>query len=319
MDPITHGIIGVGVAAMSGETEILSPLTIGAVLGSMSPDIDIIEKYKGTYEYMKHHRGETHSIFSIIGISIFITLGLSLLFPEYEFLRIFIWTFIGALSHTFFDLLNSYGVKPLLPFKEKRYVAGLIMLYDPFISILSIALFVSNLSRELKVTIGIGSIAIYIAHRYLVKKEMKHLLIEKYNISEKENVYLLPSLINMFKWDYIIEKKNFKVRGKINFLNEKPVEIERFYNNNDENKRQIIEKAYNSELGKYFEEFTSSLNHIEIMKKGNKIQLDIVDLRYYMNDSYMHHATFLYSEDMELKKTIFRPYKYDKTITISEG
>ena len=320
MDPVTHGIIGLGVAAMSGETELISPITIGAILGSMSPDIDIVAKYKGTYEYMKHHRGETHSLLSVAGLSLAISAGLYLIFPGYSFLNILLWTFIGTLSHIFFDLLNSYGVRPLLPFKGKRYIAGLIMLYDPFISLLSIGLFVSDMPQQLKITVGIGSLAIYIAHRYVVKKEMHRVLSENYEIEEDEKVYVLPSLINIFKWDYVIEKKDFKVRGRINFLNEKTVEIERFYNQerNDE-KIKIIREAYNSELGKYFEEFTSSINHVEVMKKGNKIQIDIVDLRYYMNDDYMHHASFIYDEQMELRQSVFRPYKYDKSIVVSES
>ncbi|MDO5707431.1 MAG: metal-dependent hydrolase [Andreesenia angusta] len=321
MDPITHGIIGIGIAAMSGETELISPLTIGAVIGAMSPDIDILAKYRGNYEYLKHHRGETHSIFSVVGISIVISTVLNLIFPEYNFLNILLWTFLGAMSHVFFDALNSYGVRPLLPFKDKKYVAGLIMLYDPFISLLSIGLFYANISQTHKIMIGIGSTAIYLAHRYIVKKEMFTILADYYELNEDEKLYVLPSLINIFKWDYIVEKQNYKVRGRINFLNERPVEIERFYEQKDIEieREKIIQTAYNSELGRYFDEFTSSINHVDIVKKDDQIQLDIIDLRYYMNDDYMHHASFIYDENMELKKSVFRPYKYEKGIIVSES
>ena len=320
MDPITHGIIGIGIAAMSGQTELINPITIGAVIGSMSPDIDILAKYKGNYEYLKHHRGETHSIFSALALSAGITVAMNLIFPEYSFINIFFWTLMGTLSHIFLDALNSYGVKPLLPFKNKKYIAGLIMLYDPILSILSISLFLSNLDATTKTTIGIGFTAIYIAFRYLIKKDMLVKLKEDYEIKETEKVHLLPSLINFFKWDYIIEKEDLKIRGRVNFLSERTEEIERFYNRKEEInfKDKIIDDIYTSELGVYFEEFTSSINHIEVIKKGEDIQLDIIDLRYYMNDDYMHHASFVYNDNMELKKTVFRPYKYDKGIVVSE-
>lgn len=315
MDPITHGIIGLGIAAMSGETELISPLTIGAMVGAMSPDIDIVAKYKGNYEYLKRHRGETHSIFSAVGLSAGIAGILSFIFPEYSFLNILLWTVLGTLSHIFFDALNSYGVKPLLPFKKKKYVAGLIMLYDPFITILSIVMFFVDMDKNLKIAIGLGSLAIYIAYRYIVKKQMAEKISEEYLLNFDDKLYVLPNLTNFFKWDFIIETESEKIIGRINFINEKIVEIERF--SNVENK--LISDAYDTELGRYFDEFTSSINHVRILEKDDRIQLDFIDLRYYLRDSFMHHASFVYDSDEKLKKSVFRPYKYDKEILVYDG
>ncbi len=319
MDPITHGIIGVGVAAMSGEVNLMSPITLGAVLGAMSPDIDILAKYKGTYEYMKHHRGETHSLLSAAGLSFGIAAVLKLMFPEYNLDSILIWTFLGTMSHIFFDALNSYGVKPLLPFKDKRYTAGLIMLYDPFLSVLSLVMFFSKFDSQTKTIMGVGCTAIYIAFRYFIKKDMHSKLSELYDAEAGDVIHVLPSLINFFKWDYVVEKKDVKVRGRINFINEKTEEIERFYFKEEHAryKEKVIEDIYSTELGRYFEEFTSSINHVDVVRKDDELQLDLIDLRYYMNDDYMHHASFIYDDNMQLKKAVFRPYKYDKAIVVN--
>lgn len=312
MDPLTHGIIGLGVAALSGETELMSPITIGAIIGAMSPDIDIIAKYWGDYKYLKHHRGATHSLFSILGLSIVISLILNFIFPDYSFVKILASTSIGTLSHTFFDALNSYGVKPLLPFKNKKYLASLLMLYDPFLSLLSIGLFILKIGTGYKIVIALAGLSVYIAYRHFIKRESTNKIIDAYGLKPEDRLHVMPNLTNFFKWDFVFEKSDVRVVGRISFLSNKIDEIERL----DREESELIAKAYSTELGKYFDEFTSSINHVEILKKNNEIELKFIDLRYHMKNSFMHHATFIYDKDDNLKKSIFRPYKYEKQILI---
>lgn len=63
MDPITHGVVGLAIAAFTGETvSIASPYAMGSLLGAVIPDADIIMQVKGDYSYLKNHRGMSHSI-----------------------------------------------------------------------------------------------------------------------------------------------------------------------------------------------------------------------------------------------------------------
>lgn len=315
MDPVTHGIIGLGIASLTGETEILSPVTIGAVIGAMSPDIDGIMKYWGNYKYLKHHRGETHSIFSLGGLSLLISGILFFVFKDYNFSSIFIATFLGALSHTFFDSLNSYGVKPFMPFTNKKYLSSLLMLYDPFFSVLSIALFVSRTNQLNKIVIYLGSGALYIAFRYGVKKYTSLKIVNKYNLSPNDKLYVIPDLMNFFKWVYIIETEEASIVGKANFLTGDIVEDKRLVKES----HSVLEKIKDTELGGYFDEFTSSVNHVKILKNEDGIQVDVIDLRYQLHQNFLHHASFHFDEDEKLKKSVFRPYKYDKAIVVEDS
>ncbi len=315
MDPVTHGIIGLGIAALSGQPiDITNPIALGTVLGAMSPDIDIIVKYWGDYEYLKHHRGLTHSVFGIIGLSTAISAGLSLMFTEYSFFSIFIWTMLGTLSHTFFDALNSYGVRPFLPFTNKKYLASILMLYDPFITALCLGLAVVNVERTVKIATSVVLLTTYIIFRLLVKTKASRAIRKKYNISKDEsNVYILPALMNFFKWDFIIDTDKQNIVGQYNFLTNKITIRKELI----KEKHSLIRYAYETKLGRYFTEFTP-ITHVEVVEQERDTILKITDLRYIMRNNFMHHATIVFNKDTKVEKQIFHPYNYENKILVND-
>lgn len=315
MDPITHGIIGLGIAALSGQSiDIANPITLGTVIGAMSPDIDIIVKYWGDYEYLKHHRGFTHSVFGIIGLSTAISIGLSLIFNEYSFFSIFIWTLLGTMSHTIFDALNSYGVRPFLPFTNKKYLANILMLYDPFITVLCLGLAFTNVEREIKATASAILLLAYILFRVLVKKRANRVICSKHCIDkENNNIFILPAMMNFFKWDFIIDTDKLNIVGQYNFLTNK-IKVRKELIKESHN---LINQAYKTKLGRYFSEFTP-ITHVEVLEQDKDTILKITDLRYLMRDSFMHHATIVFDKDTKVEKEIFHPYKYKNRILVSD-
>ncbi len=132
MDPITHGIIGAAVARLTGNSITISDAaTVSIVVGSIFPDIDIVFQKWGDYVYLKNHRGLTHSILGIIISSIFLAISLSFLYRGTGIYELFMWSFAGGLSHSAFDLLNSYGAKLLWPFCNKKFSLGILNTFDP--------------------------------------------------------------------------------------------------------------------------------------------------------------------------------------------
>lgn len=132
MDPISHGIIGVAISSFSGQpVAINSAITVGSMLGAMSPDLDfVIRIFKDDVSYLENHRGFSHSVPMLFAFSLGITMMLAIMpFENFSFLTTFFWTFLGALSHTFFDILNSYGAR-LLKHKMK---GNILTLYDPIV------------------------------------------------------------------------------------------------------------------------------------------------------------------------------------------
>ncbi|AFS78002.1 hypothetical protein DUF457 [Gottschalkia acidurici 9a] len=316
MDPVTHGIIGLGIATLSGEPSTINPITIGSILGAMSPDIDIVMKYWGDYKYLKHHRGPTHSIIALVLLSLVISAGLFFLFDGYTFTKIFIWTFLGGLSHTFFDGLNSYGVRPFMPFTKRKYLANLLMLYDPILTVLSISLVFLDIDRMSKIIIALTTVSIYILFRAKARDKAYRFLLRKYKLNIlTDKVYVLPDLMNFLKWDFVIETSTYKLVGKINFITNK-LQIIKTLQNTDHG---LIEQAHSTELGLYFKEFTSSIIHTEVTEEDDKVVLKLIDLRYYIKSDFMHHATIEFNSDREHTRSVFHPYKYEKQILVEES
>ncbi|EOC99856.1 metal-dependent hydrolase [Caldisalinibacter kiritimatiensis] len=314
MDPITHGVIGLGISALSGQPiTFANPIVIGSVIGAMSPDIDIIAKHKGDYAYLKHHRGISHSIPGLITLAGAISLLLNLIFKDYSFTHIFIWTFLGCLSHSVFDMLNSYGVRILLPFNKKKLAMNLLMLYDPFIIILSFGLVVFKGDVKLKAILAATSLLVYLCFRQAMKIKARKLLKNKYSKYYKiKKISVLPGLINPLKWDFIIEAKHHSVVGEINYLNNK-IKIKKKLR---KKYTDLIRHIKNTRLGQYFLDFTP-ITHIRIIERRDKITLHLIDLRYFIRNDFMHHATIILNEDLKVIKEIFHPYNYNNKILIS--
>jgi len=315
MDPITHGIIGLGIAALSGEPiSFTNPVVLGSVIGAMSPDIDILVRYWGNYEYLKHHRGPTHSILGLGALTTVISIGLHLLFRDFSFTSIFIWTLFGSISHTIFDGLNSYGVRPLMPFIKRKYSGSLLMLYDPFLTVLSISLALYSGSRIVKLVIALLSLVIYITTRLYMRRKAKDIICKTYEESlEPLKVSILPSMLNLFKWDFIVETNKHNIVGQINLVNKK-VSIRKKLNKVN---HKLMKHLQNTRLGKYFSEFTP-ITHVEIIKEETKTILKVIDLRYIMKNNFMHHATITFNQEEEVVESVFQPYNLKNRIIVKE-
>ncbi|WP_129596822.1 metal-dependent hydrolase [Anaerophilus nitritogenes] len=314
MDPLTHGVIGLAISAFSGDPVSLThPISLGCAIGAMSPDIDIIAKVKGDYTYLKHHRGISHSLPSLIGLSIIITIGLSFFF-QFQFLQVLFWTFLGCLSHTVFDILNSYGAKLFMPFTKKKSMIGILMLYDPVITLLCILLiFVREKSFVFYSLIGI-TFFLYLGFRYCMKIYAKK-IVEKYyhNGYKIVDINILPALMAFHKWDFIVSTTTYHLVGQVNFINGKVSERKKFKKPQDE----VVKMFQQTNVGKYFKEFTPIYHVIQLEKQDNII-LKSIDLRYYFRNNFMHHATVIYDDEKNIVESFFHPYHLTKNIPVLE-
>ncbi|RBP46732.1 metal-dependent hydrolase [Garciella nitratireducens] len=211
MDPVTHGLVGLAVASVS-EEPILGAVSIGTTLAAMLPDLDIVMQCKGHLSYLKNHRGISHSILFLIGISLLIAGILTFIFPNTPFLKVLVWTIAGGLSHSLLDVLNSYGAKLLWPMRQKRYSGELLLSFDPVIIGLSLYMVFLNPSNSRIVTLKAGLIFLgYLLLRWMLKmniyKEIFYQFGQKITI---KNIKLLPAMTSIHKLHFI-----FRNKGKI--------------------------------------------------------------------------------------------------------
>ncbi len=313
MDPITHGMIGLAISTFSGNPVTLTnPIAIGCALGAMSPDLDTVLRFvKDDLVYLKHHRGWSHSVPSLAALSIGITGVLAMLLGPFNFLQVLLWTFIGALSHTMFDILNSYGAKL---FKKKRK-ASLLTLYDPVISLLGIYLVFSRDISSVSLNSIIIMFGLYLMFRYYMKFRAKNHLMNyvRENGCHPIEIEVLPSLLAFYKWDFIIKSDKRTHVGKYNQINGKITLVKQF----DKSHQQMINIFNNSRIGEYFNEFSSNL-HIEHNECEDEIKIKAIDLRYYMKDNFMHHAILTYNKKQGTFESTLYPYSLSNGINVLE-
>ncbi|MCK8060606.1 MULTISPECIES: metal-dependent hydrolase [unclassified Fusibacter] len=314
MDPITHGMIGLAISTFSGKAVNLdNPIAIGCALGAMSPDLDTITRlFKDDAYYLKHHRGASHSIPMLAVFSVAITAGLYFIFPGMAIWQVLLWTFIGALSHTAFDILNSYGAMLL----RKKRKLNLLTLYDPIITGLGIWLIAQrNVSVLLNASLLVV-FATYMVWRYYMKKRAVSDLVTLYNKDyQVKEVTVLPSLMAFYKWDYIVKTKDYTFVGKYNQLVKRTKLIERF-DAQDEDLRAIFD---DTSLGAYFNDFSPNL-HIVHHEDEDHYKMRIIDLRFYVKNRFLHHATLEVKKECKgVVKSELHPYKLNKRVSFTEA
>jgi inner membrane protein len=142
MDNLTHTLIGATLAKAGLER--LSPYaTTVCVVAANAPDVDVLTRFGGPWFALEHHRGITHSITG--------TLTLGLLLPLFVFLiakisaRLFtaqprirlrgliVASLVACATHPLLDWLNSYGIRPLLPWNRRWFYGDILYIFDPWL------------------------------------------------------------------------------------------------------------------------------------------------------------------------------------------
>jgi inner membrane protein len=144
MENLSHTLFGL--ALSKAGLEEVSPLaTTALVLSSNLPDIDILFGVRGgSLDYIKYHRGITHSFVGIACLAALLTLALIYVdrrlrlkrdpfFRPARPARIFWICILGGLGHLALDFANNYGIRPLLPFSGRWFYGDLIFIADPWI------------------------------------------------------------------------------------------------------------------------------------------------------------------------------------------
>ncbi len=313
MDPVTHGIVGLAIAAATGEPAAFNnPYAIGSMLGAIAPDGDIIMQLKGHYSYLKNHRGASHSLpFAFLyagGIALF----LLLFFTEALGLKLFLYTLAGCLSHLILDITNSYGAQVLWPFFNKKYTTDLLLVYDPVLFILSLAIIIPTFRTIIHPVVTAILFLSYILFRGFMKKYVKNTIVERMK-DEGEILFIrvLPSMLGLLKWHFIIKFENRRTVGEINFF-PKRIKIIEDMDNLDSELYDIIK---DTKIAKFFDDFTP-ISHIACKKLDGGYEFNFTDLRYYMAKGFLHHGTAVLDENFSLVSSLFQPYSKSRKVQI---
>jgi inner membrane protein len=143
MYPIAHPLVGATLAE-AGLRKRTPLATATLVLGANAPDIDIVSAFVSPDESLYFRRGLTHGALSMLVLPFALT-GLVLLYDRYVRRRrepdappavarvVLGLAFLSVLTHPFFDWLNTYGVRLLMPFDDRWFYGDALFIVDPWL------------------------------------------------------------------------------------------------------------------------------------------------------------------------------------------
>lgn len=293
MDLVTHAVVGLAVAELSGHhASLTSSATIATVLGAIAPDFDIIARLRGELAYMRHHRAFSHSLPGVVAWTILINLFLHLLRPEIAWPSLLWPALAGGLSHILLDFFNTHGAALLWPFTRRRLSCYLLNVCDP--SLLA-ALVAEQLLLQPPQLAGQGTflfLILYITGRWLLRRRATHLLRRRLTGMAIRRLLVMPALVRLWHWDFVLETPAGYQIGEISVFNGVTVVHGTLPRPQSS---PWSHKAGQTTLGAFFADFTPLL-YWQIDYHQDRQAVRFYDLRYYWGNSFLHSGTVVFDQ-----------------------
>ena len=150
MDPVTHTLVGVGMANAFFRRRV-GPAAIPILaIASNLPDLDTLVYFTGDPIAILARRTLGHSIFLLPFWAFGLSLILKRFWPRLEFRTLFGLSMLGSFTHLFFDLINSFGVVLLWPWSDWRPELAMVFILDLFLTGLLVAPLLLGLFHRLR-------------------------------------------------------------------------------------------------------------------------------------------------------------------------
>lgn len=296
MDAISHALLGAAVAGISGHpASITDPIYVASIIGSQAPDFDIVAILRGNFALLRQHRAFSHSLPGLALWASLITTGFSLLIPGTDYMQIFMWSFLGGLSHIILDYFNAHGAAVLWPISKQRQSFSLLNVFDPVLLTVMLTVFLQQLPARETSLLLFASIVLYLLIRYFLKKQATLWLYQYFADNIPERLLVMPSLKSILHWDFVVEAAEHYYIGQLSALGQ-PIKIHTRLVKQTASPAMLA--AHNTPIGRFFSSFTPFSYFAECnTKEQSGKSVAIYDLRYFLNHDFLHSATVLFNND----------------------
>lgn len=214
MDTGTHLVFGLGLGGLAMVDPVISShpygavaILLGTVVGSNAPDLDSVLRLKSNADYIKNHRGLSHSFPAIFCWATVITSCVWLMFRDISWWHIGFWVLLSVVVHVFIDLFNSYGTQAYRPVSRQWVAWNIIHIFDPFIfstHLLAILLWISGFASPTVIfPVLYGLLAVYYTWRTVVHRRLSH-KVPRVDASWKDgDRYTLMPTISLYRWNLV--------------------------------------------------------------------------------------------------------------------
>lgn len=295
MDSLSHALIGMAVAGLSGHPlSIHDPIYLAAVIGAQAPDFDIIAQVKGKFSYLRQHRAFSHSLPGIALWSLLISIGLFIFMPQTNPLSLFAWAFTGSLSHIIIDYFNTHGAAILWPFCKERKSLKLLNVFDPILLLLLLSIYTLQVTMFTVSCLTFIIFISYILSRLFLRQKATKQLQQLFSQETILQITVMPSLQRILFWDFVLETESSYLVGQLGSLS--PVLKLHADLAKQKHPSSFTLQAKQTIIGDFFSTFTPFL-YFEEQKNTHHISVTIYDLRYVLNQQFLHRATIIFDHN----------------------
>ncbi|MFC1856117.1 metal-dependent hydrolase [Thermodesulfobacteriota bacterium] len=307
MDPITHYLT----AKLTRRTLIKDDekrLIAIFIISSLFPDIDYLIRLSSVTDYLKYHRGITHSFVGILLLSAFLS-AIFYLFDKKEFTKKFAISYISMFIHIMMDWTNSYGTRLLLPFSDVRAALDAVFILDIYLwGFFAISLITLKIMKSGRRRTAIYFTAIMLLY-FIIKFTLHQVAVEQIRThpiaAESIKVSAFPHMTTPYKFNCVIETDESFLMSEYSLLDDYGEKFKtgtEYKKMKDNEYIRLVKETY---LGEVFTVF-SKYPYFSIEKEGDMTKVEIVDLRYKRGDKKATFTTtFLISKDMKVESAKF--------------
>jgi len=221
MDNLTHTLTGL-LLSRAGLGKLAPRATLILVMAVNAPDIDIVTSLGGAHTYLHYHRHYTHGLpmLPLLAILPVLLAGLVRRPAKFSFVKGWLVSMAGILTHVLLDWTNIYGIRLWSPASEQWLRLDITSVVDLWIwALLLLAVLWPLLSRMVNSEIGapvkagpglaraaLIAVLLYSGARYFLhERAVETLNSHLYEGQTPLRVFALPHFANPFQWRGLVE------------------------------------------------------------------------------------------------------------------
>lgn len=137
MDPLSQAVLGASLSQCFAKKENFKIAIVSGALGGLLPDIDVlIHSSSDPLLALQFHRHFTHSLIMVPFLALPVALAVWYFSKKKISLKeIYLYAFLGVLTHGLLDACTSYGTQLLWPFSNLRVAWNNVAIIDPLFTI----------------------------------------------------------------------------------------------------------------------------------------------------------------------------------------
>ncbi|HLB95231.1 MAG TPA: metal-dependent hydrolase [Nitrospiria bacterium] len=199
MDPVTHTLIGIGMANAFFRRKIGPEAVPILAIASNLPDVDVLAHLSGDPTAILMRRTFGHSLILLPFWAMLFTLTARYFYKDLRVRVLFGLAALGMATHLFFDLINSFGVVLFWPFSDWRPELAIVFIIDLFLTgFLAAPLLLCLIRRVRPHLVWLSQVSMACVAAYLLLCGVNRILAQRALAAEVDGLGAMPSFSYVF-------------------------------------------------------------------------------------------------------------------------